>query len=455
MGDGGARVYLQVVTPGSALATLAVEPLTLGLVLFVVGFLVAFLASTVVLDRRSPRSPAAAPELPVVLEGRERQALAVNLEREMEEAEPMVERAPEELPDESNGNEMAVPSSGDAEKVAKLRAAYASGRVTRAAYEANLVRLGRDPDFEPEVIVVTPPPTPPTTPDERLAKLRAALAAGRITRDVYERNVRALERAGALGAEVKTDVVLPPPMASGEDRVERLHRAYREGRLPRELYEKNIRALGGEPMIAPVTQAVPSDDEKLARIRAAFRAGRIPRDVYERNVRALGGVPEPMPAPPPTAAPAPATNAEKIAKLRAAYESGRLTKDAYLANLAKLRNAPAPVPDATAVNDPPPPPPAPAPDPVPEPDIPVLNPEPPSLAATRAPPDFAERIALLKSMYTNGRISRGVFESNLARAYEPMDPRLAQLRRASEEGRMSKDAYDANVRRVLQERGAP
>ena len=79
-----------------------------------------------------------------------------------------------------------------------------------------------------------------------------------------------------------------------------------------------------------------------------------------------------------------------------------------------------------------------------------MNPPP----TASVPPNLEERLDLLTSMFVDGKISRSVYEKNLARAYEAVDPRLAQLRTAHEEGRISRDVYDANVRRVLEERGA-
>jgi len=54
-----------------------------------------------------------------------------------------------------------------------------------------------------------------------------------------------------------------------------LARLFSEGRMSRETYERNL---------ARTYEAV---DPRLAQLRAAHEGGRIPRDVYDANVRRL------------------------------------------------------------------------------------------------------------------------------------------------------------------------
>jgi hypothetical protein len=75
------------------------------------------------------------------------------------------------------------------------------------------------------------------------------------------------------------------------------------------------------------------------------------------------------------------------------------------------------------------------------------------------PPEAPEdpRVAKLREAYASGRISREVFEANLARlggatpAAEPEDPRIVKLREAYRSGKISREAYEANLRRLGKE----
>ncbi len=139
----------------------------------------------------------------------------------------------------------------------------------------------------------------------------------------------------------------------------------------------------------------------------------------------------------------------RLERLKAALAEGRITREAYDKNVRALR-----IVAVRPILPPPPvpPPPEPEPDPEPAPDVPIVNPPPPPPDGIRLP-SFEERIALMKTMFANGRISRRTFEVNLARAFEPLDGRLARLREARESGRITQETYDANVRRLLAQRG--
>jgi len=159
------------------------------------------------------------------------------------------------------------------------------------------------------------------------------------------------------------------------------------------------RGEGSSPEITASPASPVPPQVRLRQLKAALAEGRITREAYEENVRALRvvAVRPVLPAPPLPPEPEPEPE-------------------------------PAPVPDVSAVNPPPPPP--------EEPDV----------------PSFEERIALMRSMFADGKISRRVYEVNLARAYEPLDGRLARLREAREAGRITQAMYDANVRRILVQR---
>ena len=76
-----------------------------------------------------------------------------------------------------------------------------------------------------------------------------------------------------------------------DDRVAKLREAYQAGRIPQDLYERNLRALGAPPA-AGASAVAASPFAVAAKVREAYRAGRLSRELYERNVRALGLEPD-------------------------------------------------------------------------------------------------------------------------------------------------------------------
>src|SRR3990170_4089689 len=193
-----------VATPGLVGAGPAIGfaeswPLAIGL--FLLAFLVALVVGFVLFQKR-PREESPAEEMPVVPQDRVREAPA-DVERETREVKtvsPAVVQEP-----------TPVPALASEDRVARLQAAFESGRLSREAYEENLRRLGVEP------VGAAPSPIP----------IRA--------------DVEAMDEAIAKPAPA-------PPPARPEERIQRLHRMYREGRLTRDLYERNVRALGGEPV---------------------------------------------------------------------------------------------------------------------------------------------------------------------------------------------------------------
>ena len=158
--------------------------------------------------------------------------------------------------------------------------------------ESRLVRRVEDEGLTAVGGVVAP--TPP--PDVRAAKIREAYEAGRISRETYERNLRALGASEAVNPmappslarpgvepEAVPDTVVTNPSSTApspagvdvEARIARLKKAYGEGKVTKENYEKNL---------ARMYEAV---DPRLAQLRKAHEEGRIPKDVYDANVRRL------------------------------------------------------------------------------------------------------------------------------------------------------------------------
>jgi hypothetical protein len=192
------------------------------------------------------------------------------------------------------------------------------------------------------------------------------------------------------------------------------------------MYERNVRALGGDPV--PPSELAPEPPGHVTRaFEAAFEESR--KDATAAEV----------------AKPEPPSPDARAARVREAFDAGRISRETYETNLRALG-------ELEAVNPPPPPPEdEPIAEAEPVPDAPVANPP----ASPGLPPGFEERVAVLARLLSEGKMSKEIYERNLARTYEAVDPRLAQLRSAHEGGRISKDVYDANVRRVMQARGAP
>ena len=70
--------------------------------------------------------------------------------------------------------------------------------------------------------------------DPRVARLRAALAEGRITPEVFEQNLQRIAPAAAVAAA---------PTPAVDPRIARLRKAYEEGRITKEVYQENLRRI--------------------------------------------------------------------------------------------------------------------------------------------------------------------------------------------------------------------
>src|SRR2546427_1708208 len=182
-------------------------------------------------------------------------------------------------------------------------------------------------------------------------KIEGPSAAGKTPRDVYERNLAALGREPPPEAPVEPT---PAPQPTVEERATKLRTALEEGRISREAYESNLAKLG----LAPEPPAVPSVDEQSRKLEAALRAGRISEDAYRANLARLGlsapagpaarsPEPESVPAEPPAIVEPPVQ--EKNAMLESAFREGRISREMYEANLAKLRRPAIPPPPPAAV----------------------------------------------------------------------------------------------------------
>jgi len=242
-----------------------------------------------------------------------------------------------------------------------------------------------------EVAPSIPSPSTPSV-DDRVSKIESAFAAGRIGREAYARNLR------ALGREPPPEVPEPEPPApqpSTAERVDRLRAAFEQGRITREAYESNLTKLG----MAAAAPPAPSSDERVAPLESAFREGRITEDAYRANLARLGlGVSSEEPPAPPS---------DKAVALENAYREGRISRAMYEANLARL-----------------------------------------GLPAPATPED---RGAALRRAFEAGRIAPATYAQNLVRMLGVADdPRAETLRSAFTEGRIDADLLEKNLRRLRQ-----
>jgi len=218
---------------------------------------------------------------------------------------PPPEETTPEAPPEPAALKPAKPSFED--RVNRLEEAYRSGRIPKAAYEANLSKL-RGEDGAPKPVPATKPVEvpPEDRPTEELAEEELPPA-------------EAVQRAEPepAPAEAPPD---KPSAPAGEDRVAKLQTAFKEGRISKDAYAASLRNLG----VAPKPPTAPSPDEKAAKLDEAYKAGRITKKSYEANLAKLGRTPP---------------EDERITKLRKAFEEGRVSKEAYEANLKKLRGS--------------------------------------------------------------------------------------------------------------------
>jgi hypothetical protein len=77
-----------------------------------------------------------------------------------------------------------------------------------------------------------------------------------------------------------------------ENQIRSLRLAFENGKLPRELYAKNLLRLMGL-----------AEHEKAQKVAAAFVVGRIDQALFVRNLATLRAPPPPPPPPPPEADP--------------------------------------------------------------------------------------------------------------------------------------------------------
>ena len=62
-------------------------------------------------------------------------------------------------------------------------------------------------------------------------------------------------------------------------------KAFQEGKISQDVYERNLKALETPK---PAAEALP-EDPRIARLERALKDGKITREVYEENLRKLKG----------------------------------------------------------------------------------------------------------------------------------------------------------------------
>ena len=256
---------------------------------------------------------------------------------------------------------------------------------------AEVSETGVAPSVPPVETPVEVPPAPviPSV-DERAAEIETAYTDRRITREVYERNIRALGREPTA----EPGPPEPAPAPTPDDRAERLRAAFEQGRISRAAYESNLAKLGLAPPAAPPPPVL----DAAVKLEAAYREGRITEEAYRANVARL--------SPPPPPPPAPVVEKGELAeKLDAAFREGRISRETYRANLAKL--------------------------------------------AHHAPAPAMDKSSALRTAFLEGRIDRRLFAENLSRTLGMAgDVRAATLVTAFIEGRIDADLFEKNLRRL-------
>lgn len=189
---------------------------------------------------------------------------ALREEKEVEEAERIEEELiapPVEPPakpmEEEHPEKAAEPTPTLVEfRVTRAKRALDAGNISRSVYEQNLSSMGltvadadrilgqvrRREEGEAAKAASLSPPQPPAQtvgPEVKAARLKAAYGAGRISREVYEDNLRTL---GLLVPQAEPAEVKKGP--SKEDRRKALRRALDEGKISEEVYEENLRKIG-------------------------------------------------------------------------------------------------------------------------------------------------------------------------------------------------------------------
>lgn len=133
-------------------------------------------------------------------------------------------------------------------KAERLKRSFLAGRISKEGYERNLRALGVEPD------TVNPPASAPT-------ELRVGAPSA-------VRSPPVVNPASSGPARLPHDL---------EARAEQLTKLFREGKMRKETLEKNL---------ARIYEAI---EPRLAELRVAFEQGRVPKDAYVASVRRLLG----------------------------------------------------------------------------------------------------------------------------------------------------------------------
>jgi len=344
------------------------------------------------------------------------------------EVPSVVEEAKEKPPEESP----PVETISLDEKAAKLKTAYDAGVLTKEAYVENLKALGAavPTELEEQPIVEESPAIVPPEVQITAPPVREEIAPPKV------------EEKPAVIAPVEEAKAPPPARPSNLERKKaRLKKAYKTGRITKELYVDSLKTLG-----LPVPQELegpPAEKEEPKEV-----VPETPAEILPAKEEAAS--PEAEEAAPVEAAPAeearesppakPSAVERKAARLKRAYESGKITKGIYADSLEKLGIALPPelevAPEQEAAPEEKPPFEAPPAEEVRE--EPLAEPSKDEVKAAR-----------LKAAYDAGTIPKEVYAGNLRILGLPVPPELEEL--AVE---VPSEAAQAEVR-PIQEEAAP
>jgi len=363
-------------------------------------------------SKKEVKPPELAPEeLPPVEKVKIESPQPVQEKVETPPAEPVVEKPPEEVRapvEEVIEAAPAKPSAAD-EKAEKLKAAYEAGRIPKEVYVGNLRALG---------IAISPELGEPSADVETTPEIQPVIAV-EIPPVVEEAKEKPPEEV-RLPVEEVIDVA-PPKQTAAEEKTAKLKAAFEAGRIPEDLYVENLKGLG--VAVPAELEAQPAEEEIPPAVQPEVII-EVPIVKEEVAPPRIGEKPPDEVAPPvkekEAVAPPKASAAErKGARLRKAYETGKITKGMYEDSLKTLdasAQKETKAPPSIALEFPTETPPAKAETSPPKveekPRVEIPSTKEPK--ATSAKQSVAERkAARLKKAYETGKITKGMYEDSV------------------------------------------
>ncbi len=350
-------------------------------------------------------------------------------------AEPVVEKPPEEFraPVEEVIEAAPAELTPAEEKATKLKAAYEAGRIPKEVYVGNLRALGiavppdleeqpaeveTPPEVQPEIAVEVPPAIveakekppevgPPGVQPETKIEVPPVKEEPAPPKEEEERPAVTAPVEEAKGAT-------PAKPSNIERKAARLRKAYKTGRVTKELYVDSLRTLGlpvpqelEEPPAREEEPAVVVPETPPAKEEAAPSKAEETAPVEAAPAKEAGEVPTAKPS----------AVEKKAARLKRAYVDGKISKGIYADSLKKLGVS---IPPELEV--------APEKEAAPEEKPPVEAPMAEEVKEeTPAKPSEDEvKAARLKAAYEAGTIPKEVYVGNLRILDLPVPPELEE-----------------------------